>query len=398
MQMTKFIGGILLVSGTTIGAGMLALPVATGIAGFLPSIVLLFFCWFFMLYTAFLMLEATLWIKEEINLVTIAKQTLGFWGELFCWTAYLFLLYALMTAYVAGTGMIMSGSLHELTGIAIPQKFHTVPLILLFSLFVYKGTVYVDRINRWLMIGLVATYFALVTFSTPYIDIEKLSYSNWSKIELGLSLVITSFGFHIIIPSLSAYLKRDITALKWTLLIGSAIPLVVYLIWEIIGLGIIPVEGPNGLLEGYASGIDGSTLLNSHINVPYLGLIVRLFSFFAILTSFLGVSLSLSDFLADGLKVKKTPLGKGLLYGLTFLPPLIFTMINPRIFFTALEYAGAYGVISLLCLLPALMVWRGRYYLHLNSGYRTPGGKVGLLLVIFISLMIISLKIVSSTK
>ena len=37
---TKIIGGTLLVAGTAIGAGMLALPVLTGMAGFVPSLFL----------------------------------------------------------------------------------------------------------------------------------------------------------------------------------------------------------------------------------------------------------------------------------------------------------------------------------------------------------------------
>lgn len=393
MQKTKMIGGILLVSGTTIGAGMLALPVSTGLAGYFPGVFLFFLCWLLMIYTAFLMLEATLWMKEDINLITIAKHTLGRWGELFCWAAYLFLLYALTTAYIAGTGMIVNGVFEQLTGMKILRGLESIPLLLLFSIFVYKGTLYVDKANRLLMIGLVVTYFILVIFSSPNVDIQKLSYTNWSDLWLSTSLVITSFGFHIIIPSLSAYLKRDIKQLKWTLIIGSAIPLLVYILWETIVLGIIPVIGTHGLQEGYAAGIDGSELLAHHIDIPYLGLFAKLFSFFAILTSFLGVSLSLSDFLADGLKIKKTPWGKALLYSLTFIPPIAFTLFDPRIFFTALEYAGAFGVVTLLCLLPALMVWNGRYKLHLQSDYKAPGGKAALVAVILISFAIIILEI-----
>lgn len=393
MQATRILGGVLLVSGTTIGAGMLALPVGTGLAGYFPGIVLFFICWLFMTYTAFLMLEATLWMKEDINLISIAKHTLGGWGEMFCWAAYLFLLYALTTAYIAGTGMIVSGAFEQLTGIAIPSGLEAIPVMLLFSIFVYKGTMHVDKANRLLMIGLIVTYFVLVIFSTPHIELQKLAYSKWSDLWLSISLVITSFGFHIIIPSLSAYLKRDVRSLNWTLVIGSLIPLLVYIIWETIVLGIIPLQGTYGLLEGYSSGIDGSKLLARHIDIPYLSVFARFFSFFAILTSFLGVSLSLSDFLADGLKIKKTPSGKAILYGLTFIPPVIFTLFDPRIFFTALEYAGAFGVVTLLCLLPALMVWNGRYKLHLPSTYRVPGGKAGLIAVILISCTIIILEI-----
>ena len=41
MQKSKFIGGLLLIVGTSIGGGMLALPVSTAEAGFFNSIFLL---------------------------------------------------------------------------------------------------------------------------------------------------------------------------------------------------------------------------------------------------------------------------------------------------------------------------------------------------------------------
>ena len=49
---SRYLGGILLVAGTTIGAGMLALPVSTAFMGFYPSLLIFAICWFFMLISA----------------------------------------------------------------------------------------------------------------------------------------------------------------------------------------------------------------------------------------------------------------------------------------------------------------------------------------------------------
>ncbi|MBA3958318.1 MAG: tyrosine transporter [Parachlamydiaceae bacterium] len=389
----RILGGILLVAGTTIGAGMLALPVSTGRAGFIPSILLFIACWLYMTFTAFLMLEVTLWMGEGANLVSMAKRTLGKTGELISWGTYLFLLYALTTAYVAGSGTLTANVIQTLTGFEIPHGLGSLPLILLFGFFVYKGTEYVDHVNRFLMLGLVTVYVVIVILLTPAVDPSKVQYSNSIQLWTAVSLVITSFGFHIIIPSLSTYLKHNVSALKITLLVGSVIPLIVYIIWEFLILGIVPVSGPLGLAQGYEEGIDGTLLLSRVIDRPIVIFLSQIFSFCAIVTSFLGVSLSLSDFLADGLRIQKTRIGKLGLYILTFIPPLVFTLIDPRAFFSALEYAGAFGVITLLGLLPALMVWRGRYYQGLSSTFQVPGGKIALVGVIAISLVVISLEI-----
>lgn len=389
----KVLGGILLVSGTAVGAGMLALPVSTGLAGFLPSLLLLIVCWLFMTYTAFLMLEVTFWMKEHTNLISMAKYTLGRWGEIVSWITYLFLLYALTTAYIAGSGPIVLDTIYQWTGVHLPAFAEPLPLLLIFGFFVYKGATLVDYANRFLMISLVIAYVFIVGLLLPHVDVAQLAYRNWKPLLTASSVVVTSFGFHIIIPTLSSYLHRNLRQLKLAILIGSIIPIVVYAIWELLALGIIPLTGPNSIAEGYESGKNGAELMSTVLGDSAIGLLTQSFAFCAIVTSFLGVSLSLTDFLADGLKIKKSRLGRIGLYLLTFIPPFIITLIDPRAFLSALEYAGAFGVIILLGLLPALMVWRGRYHMGLKSPYKAPGGKCALLLVIIFSLVGIGLEI-----
>ena len=50
-------------------------------------------------------------------------------------------------------------------------------------------------------------------------------------------------------------------------------------------------------------------------------------------------------------------------------------------------------MIILLGLLPALMVWSGRYRHHFPSAFKTPGGKVALILVMVLSVIVITLEI-----
>jgi len=99
------------------------------------------------------------------------------------------------------------------------------------------------------------------------------------------------------------------------------------------------------------------------------------------------------DFLADGLTIKESGRGKGILFLLTFIPPLIFTLFYPRAFLTALEYAGAFGVILLLGILPILMVWKGRPEHQKESQFTTWGGKPALVVGLGFSLIVIALEI-----
>ena len=172
----------------------------------------------------------------------------------------------------------------------------------------------------------------------------------------GVPVVITSFGFHSIIPTLTTYLHRDRKQLRLTLFVGSLIPFFVYVIWEFLILGIVPIEGDGGLLSAWAKGETAAASLSLLLANPWLGRIASAFSLFAIITSFLGVSLSLTDFLTDGFKMKRFSWGREFASLLTFLPPLLFVYTYPGGFILALQYAGIFVAI-LLCILPALMAW-----------------------------------------
>lgn len=389
----KLLGGILLVSGTTIGAGMLALPVITGLAGFIPSLFLLIVFWIYMTYTALLLLEINLSLESNTNLIRMAKRTLGKGGEWIGSITYLFLLYSLTTAYLAGSGPIMIEFIESLTGVDLPAWSGALPLFAIFGYFVYQGTRSVDYLNRLLMIGLAVVYFALVFLLIPNVEPQKLLYSNSKYLLVSVAIVATSFGFHIIIPSLTTYLDRDVPNLKKAIFIGGLIPLAVYITWQFLTLGIIPLQGTHSITEGYQQGLNGAHLLSEALNSSSIVLLARFFSFFAIVTSFLGVSLSLFDCLRDSLKIKKTQGGKMLLFVLTFLPPLIFALSDPRAFLLALEYAGAFGVVILLGLLPGLMAWSNRYWKQRNTPYQVKGGKLGLILAILFSGLVIILEL-----
>lgn len=392
--MNRTIGGILLVAGTATGAGMLALPVVTGFAGFWPSALMFLVFWIFMTYTAFLILEVNLWMtKAHSNMITMAEETLGFLGKAISWIAYLFLLYALTTAYLAGGGPILNALLLDIFGVQFPKEMESLPLLILFGYFVYHGTRSVDLVNRILMLGLTISYILVVIFLSPHVKTDLLAHRDFSLLWIGSSTVATSFGFHIIIPSLTTYLRHDIPKLTKVIFIGSLIPLVVYLIWQVLVLGIVPIEGPVSISEGYTVGSNGANLVGAYLGEGALSEFLRFFLIFAIVTSFLGVSMSLCDFLADGLKIPRTLWGNLGILLLTFGPPVGFALTDPRAFLSALDYAGAFGVMLLLVLLPTLMVWRGRKHFGQNSVFTTPGGNWALVLTGIFACIIIGVEI-----
>ncbi|WP_328287250.1 aromatic amino acid transport family protein, partial [Legionella pneumophila] len=105
---SKLIGGILLIVGTSIGGGMLALPVSTAEVGFTNSLFFLFFCWLVMTAGALLILEVNLRLPAGSNMISMAKSTLGLPGQVIAWITYLLLLYTLLAAYISGGSDVFS--------------------------------------------------------------------------------------------------------------------------------------------------------------------------------------------------------------------------------------------------------------------------------------------------
>lgn len=394
---SRLVGASLLVSGTTIGAGMLALPVTTGLAGFFPSLLIMTAIWLFMMVTAFYLLEVNLRMKGESNLISMVRITLGKPGEVISWICYLLLLYSLAAAYMVGCSQILSDFLDALIPFDVPSWVWPASIFAFFGIFVYCGTEVVDWTNRLLMIGLVGAYISLLSLGCCKVSLPLLKHVNWSFLLPSLSVVLTTFGYHIIIPTLTTYLEHDTKLLKLSIFIGSLIPFVIYVSWQFLVMGVVPVVGAYSLSEAANQGLQITFFLKILLENPWIGVAVRAFAFFAIVTSLLGVSLSLSDFLADGLKIKKTHLGKLSLVLLTFIPPLAFALFYPQGFIVALKYAGIFVVI-LLALFPALMAWFERYgpkteRSFLPSTFKVAGGKIGIIATILISLVLLGIEV-----
>lgn len=383
------IGGILLIAGSCIGAGMLGVPVLSAQAGFIPSIAIFLFYWLFMALTGLLVLEVNQWYGGEANIITMADRTLGYSGKLISWGLFLFLFYSLMVAYVTASGSLVADFADSLFQISIPHSLGSLFFCCLFGILLYLGTKAVDWFNRILMFGLIVSYACLVMIGAPYVKTSLLQHQNWLAVTNVIPAVIISFGFHNLIPSLTTYFHSQVKPLKIAIILGSLIPLVVYLIWQWLILGIVPLDNFQVALS---QGEIATEALKDAVGISWISSVAQFFAFFAIVTSFLSVALSFVDFLADGLKIKKTSWGKLFLILLVLLPPFICAMLFPHIFLIAINTAGSFGAVILFGILPVLMVWKGRY-LHSESPPLVFGGKPILLAIFLISIMVIIFQI-----
>jgi tyrosine-specific transport protein len=378
----NIISAMFLVAGTCIGGGMLALPVATGINGFVPSIAVMFICYLAMTATALLLVEASLWMKDEVHVNTLATRLLGNKIRIVVWFLFLFISYASIVGYTAGAGLQVTSFFKEYFGLIISQEIGSFIFIVLFGGIFYAGSYLVGRINSVLFVGMLVAYFGIVMMGLDEVHPKLILRAEWTGSYLALPLVLTAFSFQTMVPSLTPLLMRNAKALRFAIIGGTTIAFLIYLIWQFVILGIVPVEGSNGLKEALIRGEPATQFLRSHVEGVWLVPFAEFFGFFAIATSFIGIALGLFDFLADGLKIKKQGWGKFFLTLLVIIPTYFIAVNFERIFLIALDLTGGYGDTILNGLIPVAMVWVGRYHLGYKSHISLPGGKP-LLIVIF---------------
>lgn len=394
LMKNKILGSALMIAGTTIGAGMLAMPLTSAGIGFGATLLLLFGLWLLLTYTGLLFMEVYQTAKRpDVGVATLAEQYFGMPGRIAATASLLILLYALLAAYITGGGSLFSGLLADVFDSETLSESGRLQLSVIFftimlGAFVIIGIKGVDGLTRLLFIGKIATFIFVLLMLIPNVQLKNLVESPIDNrlIVAAVPIFFTSFGFHVIMASINTYLDADIRRIRIAILIGTAIPLTAYVLWQLATHGVLSQGEFVQILQSDPS-LNG--LVNATRQITgsvFLGEIVRLFSGLALITSFLGVALGIVECVGDLLKRVRLPASRPLLAVLTFVPPLIFALFYPNGFIAALGYAGLlfafYGLI-----LPIGMAWRARR-LHPDLPYRVAGGNIALIISLIMGIII----------
>lgn len=376
-------GTTLFFSGCCIGAGMLGMPLLTYNAGFYPSLALFIASFLFMTATAFLLAETSFRFDEKTSLLMMSEKLLGKPAQWITCILFLFLMYALLVAYTIGASDIIQNGASFL-GLKISRGLAMTLITTSFGVALYLGTSFMDILNRLLMIGLGLGYIALISFGSHSLDSSFLSHQDWKSALFIAPVMIISFGYHNLIPSMRRFLPSR-RKLVQALLLGAFIPLVVYLVWEYVLLGLLPPAKKESINQMINQGVMIGDVLSYLTSNSSIILAVELFTFSAITTSYIGQSVSVIDLLGQHFKKNRLTL-----VFMTLLPPYLIAYYYPDLFLKALSAAGAYGAVIVFGIIPILMAYKAR---KKDPTIRPllPGGNIllGLLLLFAFLVMIL---------
>lgn len=373
----KILGSIAIVSGTSVGAGMLALPLATAALGIIPSLILLFGIWGLSGYAALLMLEINLKSGVGDNVHSITGKLFGRTGQFIQGLSFLSLLFALTAAYLTGGSSLLVLKAQNLFDFQLNNQLAVIIFTLVLGGFAALGVAWVDKLSR-VLFTLMLVFLALVLmFLLPDVSISNMAITavtenishNWF---LAIPVIFTSFGFHVCIATIVRYLDGNVDSLRKVLLIGSSIPLFCYILWLLVTLGTVGGD----TISNFAGSLPKLvTSLQQVAAQPLISKCISLFADLALITSFLGVTLSLYDFIAELIRASNTWQGRLQTWLLTFVPPLLCALYVPEGFVAVLGFA-ALPLVVMMLFLPVAMAIKQRQLIP--DGYQVSGGKVAL--------------------
>lgn len=395
----RLFGGALIIAGTTIGAGTLAIPIISAQLGFLVSSMLMIAICVLMTYTALITIEINLYFGKGINISSAAEAVLGKWGRGLSTFAFLLLFYALLSAYIAGGTSTIKEILVSYFDIRVTNILPEVLFTVILGGFVFSCTKAVDHLNRFLFAIKTVFFVVLVGLIFPALSRTNLMTKPY---EIGavwavIAVFVTSFGFHGSMPSVIDYVGLNPKRLVRVLMIGSLIPLAFYIAWECVSLGSLPLIGEYSFQKVYDSGNDVGVFINQ-LNLINGGMTINWatngFATLAITTSFLGVAIGVLDFFTQKANLPNTAKGRAIAALLTFLVPFVFAIFYPQGFVMALTYAGlALTIIAVI--MPSLIALKIRKRPGYNPPYKAPGGRFMLILTFLIGCGIIVNEVIS---
>ena len=146
--MNKTVGSTLLVAGTMIGAGMLAMPLTSAGIGLTATVFLLIGLWAVLTFTALLFVELYQTADSDAGIGTLAAQYFGKTGRIISTAVLIVFLYALIAAYVSGGGSLLMDLLPAMGDKDTMNKIAVLVFTIFFGSFIVIGTHSVDKINR----------------------------------------------------------------------------------------------------------------------------------------------------------------------------------------------------------------------------------------------------------
>lgn len=338
----------MLVVGSTIGSGVLGLAYASRSAGWPVLLTWLVIAGFFSFVSMLYVVETTMRTKEPMQLSGLAQRyvgKVGSWAIFFSVGATSF---CSLIAYTSGCGRILS----ELFGISVEMGslLFAVPA----TVIVWLGLKATGVAEKFLSSGMVVLLILLVggSFLSANVPVADILYANWKYAVPVFNITVFCYAVQYIVPELSRGLSHRPQQVVPSIAAAFLISLVILAVVPFAVFLMLPVEQ----ITEVASIAWGKALGHQIFFI-----VVNLFAFCAMLTSYWAIAESFLTNMVDRLGFKSETDIKTRAFCLITIavPPFILAYSGLVSFVNAIFSAGTFGGI-IMSIMPVAMLRSAR--------------------------------------
>lgn len=311
--------------GTIIGAGIFGLPYVFYHSGIFLGVIYLLVLGFITMLIHLLYGEIILRTDKIHRLVGYGEKYLGQPAKMILTLSLIFGLYGSSIAYIILGGEFLNNIFGQF--FFHNQFFYSLIFFAVTTVLVYFGLRAFEESEFFLTILLLITVIIILV-----LGLAKINFTNYQNVVLTdaflpYGVIFFALNGAVAIPELRSILNKRKKLLKRTIIWGTVIPIIIYLLFALVVIGITGGSTSADTISGLRDKLgDGIVLFGS------------IFGFLAIATSFLVIALYLKEtFIFD--------------YKLTNFTAWLLSCFPPLIFFLA----GFVNFIKIIALVGAIM-------------------------------------------
>lgn len=275
-----------MITGLTIGAGILGIPYVVARAGLIAGLAQIVFFGVITLFLNMMIGEVAIKAGVNMQLPGLAGKYLGAPAKvILSATLFLSALGALL-AYIVGEGAALSALLGG------DQFVWSIVFWSLGSFFVWRGLSTVKIFEKIASIAVISLIVFLSVYLLPHVRPENIFYFNFGNFFLPYGVILFALGGSSAIAEAHALLPDRARDFRRALIIGTVIPILVYLLFA------IAVVGAFGLGVSEVATVGLSAKFGVGISI-----LANIFAVLAMGTGFVGLGTALRDTLCWDFKL-----------------------------------------------------------------------------------------------
>ena len=357
--MRRFIHATLLIVGTSVGAGFLALPLSGCNLDFKLLLPLGALCVYVAWRSSMMAVELNELYKAPASMDIICRRYCG--KRIFALT--LTSIYLLSLSLLTGYFSCFSDTFSRFCSFSY-ETVVCLSAVGLFCILSLNAKLFANLNSSFVCVLLAAILLAIFYVGTAYSHVEVQTETRWRELPGFLPVIFTSFIMQTICPRIYGDLTGDRKKISRALILGISVPGIIYMLWVACVLKNITAHDAEFLQRLRAHDVSVGELIGFLCSTsphPSIGTILKILTLLSIMTSAIGFAIGL-------LQSMQFLLPKTAARIVVCLVPAILNFISQDMFVRVFAFSGAIATV--------FMIFVPYYLIKKQTGKGSFGGIV----------------------